>query len=141
MTSHAHSIIAQTIGASPLGSPEVESQSGRGSGFDDDYLPPGEKYSRYRTGRRRHDPLLENGTGHWRDTGCDVARSCFSCPLAACKYDDPTAYREQVRNTRDLEIVATLQDFQHKPEATAHVAELFGLSSRSVNRAVRRAAV
>lgn len=36
--------------------------------------------------------LIDGRIGFLADTGCSVSPSCFSCPLARCKYDDLKVY-------------------------------------------------
>lgn len=37
----------------------------------------------------RRDLIAINETRHYQDTGCSIAPSCLSCPLARCRYDLP----------------------------------------------------
>jgi hypothetical protein len=72
----------------------------------------------------------------YKDDGCDVSDSCFVCPLWQCKYDDPFWYQQYRKNGRDSEVISV-----YKTEgATIHqLAQRFGVSARTIHRALRRA--
>ena len=71
---------------------------------------------------------------HWRDTGCDVAPSCFACPLPQCKHDDPTWYHEFKVAKRDAEVLRLCDSGLSKTD----IAVELGVSRRTVHRATRR---
>lgn len=71
----------------------------------------------------------------YRDTGCEVFPSCLRCPLPQCKYDDPIWYQQYRRQGRDQLILAAFDD---DGATVTQVAELFRLSPRTVQRALRR---
>lgn len=64
---------------------------------------------RARPPRRRgsRDPLPENTK--YRDDGCSVSPSCFSCPLPRCRYEEPGGLRAVLNRMRDNEILALRQ--------------------------------
>ena len=94
-------------------------------------------HSYTRSHRRRHEPVLDGlpELMHYADTGCEVASSCLHCPLPQCKYDDPAWYQAYRRQGRDAELLAA-----HKDEGLSvfQVAERFGVSPRTVHRALKR---
>ena len=51
----------------------------------------------------RANTLPENAC--YRDDGCDVSPSCFSCRLPMCKFDDPGWFQRENRRERDIRIV------------------------------------
>ena len=71
----------------------------------------------------------------YRDNGCEVSPSCLECPLPMCKYDDPTAYYRQIRDSRDREIV---QAKRVEGKSVSQIASHFGLSQRTVHRVLER---
>jgi hypothetical protein len=59
--------------------------------------------------RRRgsRDPLPENT--RYRDDGCSVSDSCFTCPLPRCRYEEPGGLRGVLNQMRDSQILALKQ--------------------------------
>ena len=84
-----------------------------------------------RTARQR-DALPENI--EYRDTGCEVNDSCLTCPLPQCKFDDPAWYHQYRRDNRDRQIYAQCQ----RGLTAFQAANVFGVSPRTVHRALRR---
>ena len=100
----------------------VEQRGGRGSAVD------------RKTADLRLDILPESYA--YRDNGCAVSRSCLRCPLPQCKYDDPNLKRRrEARDRRDVEILALRR---RKRLTVKEVARRFGVSERTVFRAVQR---
>jgi len=68
------------------------------------------------------------------DKGCNVSPSCFDCPLARCKHDDPAQYRQWLSNLKDS------QAYQSRMQgAMIHViAEQLGITERTVFRQLAR---
>ncbi|MQF87316.1 MAG: sigma-70 family RNA polymerase sigma factor [SAR202 cluster bacterium] len=91
-----------------------------------------------KTQRRRNEPFLDSlpEQMHYMDTGCEASLSCLSCPLPRCKYDDPTWYQAYKRRDRDLELLTM---YKCHNLTTGEIASRFGLSQRTVHRAVKRA--
>ena len=72
---------------------------------------------------------------HYEDTGCEVSRSCLSCPLSRCKYDDPVWFQRHRRMARDLKVWRTMQ----LEELTAdQAADRFSVTVRTIFRIMRR---
>jgi hypothetical protein len=84
------------------------------------------------TRRTRRDALPEHT--QYADTGCEVHHSCLSCPLVRCRYDEPGGARRLRSEGRDRQIVA----LQRSGEAVSQIAQRFGVSRRTVFRALAR---
>jgi hypothetical protein len=90
-----------------------------------------------RSYRRRHEPFLDGlpEQMHYSDTGCEVSMSCLECPLPQCKFDDPAWYQAYKRQGRDMEVVWA---YKEERLSVFQVARRFGVSPRTVHRAIRR---
>jgi hypothetical protein len=82
--------------------------------------------------RPRVDALPENID--YADTGCDLYPSCLRCPLPRCRYDEPGGAGGILRTGRDA---AILRLADHDGMAVDRIAEMFGLSRRTVFRVLR----
>lgn len=80
----------------------------------------------------RSDTLPENT--RYADDGCEASRSCLTCPLAMCKYDDPGWVRREDRSHRDDEIFRLRKAGMPVPE----LSRQFRVSTRTVHRVVQR---
>jgi DNA-directed RNA polymerase subunit M/transcription elongation factor TFIIS len=69
--------------------------------------------------------------------GCNVSRSCYSCPLEECMWEQPTARKAYVQDQKTLEIFKQCQHLGTARAAVITGAQL-GLSSRGVYRALKR---
>ena len=78
--------------------------------------------------RRTRDPLPENT--RYRDDGCSISESCFTCPLPRCRYEEPGGLRAVLNELRDREILALKQDGMPVEE----LADRFQVSRRTVFR-------
>ncbi len=78
--------------------------------------------------RRTRDPLPENT--RYRDDGCSISKSCFTCPLPRCRYEEPGGLRAVLNELRDREILALKQDGMPVEE----LADRFQVSRRTVFR-------
>jgi hypothetical protein len=67
----------------------------------------------------------------YRDTGCELARSCLACPLPRCQYDAPRSARKWLVQARDREI-ALLRRKHRIPVNT--LARTYGLTRRTIFR-------
>ena len=87
--------------------------------------------------RRRNDALSQSKSQEYiyRDDGCEISRSCLSCPLPQCKYDDPRWYMEERRKERDRRVLETKE---REKLSVSEVARRFELSPRTVFRILRR---
>ena len=70
----------------------------------------------------------------YEDTGCDLAPSCLECPLALCKYDDPSGARYDRTAMRDTEIMRL---FAEGLKVSA-IALKVNISNRTVYRVIQR---
>ena len=71
----------------------------------------------------------------YADTGCDLYSSCLTCPLPRCRYDDPGGAPAMLRTGRDAAILryATQENI-----SIDNLAEMFGLSRRTIFRVLKR---
>jgi hypothetical protein len=67
----------------------------------------------------------------YRDTGCELARSCLACPLPRCQYDEPGSVRTWLIAARDREI-ALIRRKHHVPINA--LARTYGLTRRTIFR-------
>ena len=73
---------------------------------------------------------------HYRDEGCELADSCLNCPLSECIYDQSGGKQRWIKRQRDREIVRL---FSTEGKGVKELALIFGLSQRTVQRALKRA--
>jgi len=71
----------------------------------------------------------------YRDEGCDLATSCLDCPFPKCIYDEPRGRQHWKKRQRDTEI-ANL--FSSKGKGVKELALMFGVSQRTVQRALEK---
>jgi transcriptional regulator of acetoin/glycerol metabolism len=83
--------------------------------------------------RARRDALPEHTS--YNDTGCEVHKSCLTCPLVRCRYDEPGGVRRLLSEERDRVIVA----LQRRGTTVDLIAQRFGISRRTVFRVLARA--
>jgi AraC-like DNA-binding protein len=70
----------------------------------------------------------------YQDEGCDLAASCLNCPLPVCVHDEPGGKHRLLKQRRTAEI-ARLR--LHEKKSVAELARIFGVSTRTVQRALR----
>jgi hypothetical protein len=68
------------------------------------------------------------------DRGCDLYPSCLNCPLPRCRYEEPGGAAAILRTGRDASILRLAAQDGMDVE---HIAEMFGLSRRTVFRVLR----
>jgi len=73
---------------------------------------------------------------HYQDEGCEFADSCLNCPFENCIYDEPRGKQHYIKRLRDKEIARL---FTSKGKGIKELALMFGLSQRTVQRALKRA--
>ncbi|MGD0353277.1 MAG: helix-turn-helix domain-containing protein [Dehalococcoidia bacterium] len=69
----------------------------------------------------------------WRDQGCEFFPSCLNCPLPKCVEDEP-------RGQQRLRMAARkrrMEDLRRMGKSVKEIAGLFGVSRRTVQRALR----
>jgi hypothetical protein len=79
--------------------------------------------------RVRRDALSDDAD--YRDTGCELARSCLCCPLPRCQHDEPGRVRAWLTSARDHEIARLRK--QHRAPIEA-LARTYGLERRTIFR-------
>jgi DNA-binding NarL/FixJ family response regulator len=70
----------------------------------------------------------------WRDQGCELSPSCLNCPLPKCVEEEPRGQqrlRMEARKRRMAEL-------RRRGQSVKEIAGLFGVSKRTVQRALRR---
>ena len=72
---------------------------------------------------------------NWRDTGCKLHPSCLACPRPLCFYDEKESMAG--RPASKLGVVPDLRGLVNSVGARA-VAEMYGLSTRTVHRELAR---
>ena len=89
-------------------------------------------------GRQLRLPMLDRvpELTHYPDTGCRVSPSCLRCPLEHCVHDHPQVGGGSPRPARDAEIYRI---YRQQGGDIAAIARRFGLSRRTIHRAVARA--
>jgi len=80
--------------------------------------------------RVRYDSLPE--FTRYRDDGCDISESCFTCPLPKCRYEEPGGLRAILNEQRDRQIM----QLRMKGVPVDALADHFGISRRTVFRVI-----
>jgi len=73
---------------------------------------------------------------HYQDAGCEFADSCLNCPFSKCIYDEPRGRQRYIKRLRDKEIA---RQFTANGKGIKELALMFGLSQRTVQRALKKA--
>ena len=82
--------------------------------------------------------MLNNKTDYydeninWRDEGCELFSSCLNCPLPYC-------IEEVARGKQKLRMLgraSQIADIKYRGKSTAEIAWIFGVSGRTVQRAL-----
>ncbi len=69
----------------------------------------------------------------YRDEGCEYAVSCLACPFPQCLYDEPRGRQRWLKDLRNREIKRLFSGGWKISE----LAPLFGVSARTIQRALR----
>ena len=72
----------------------------------------------------------------YRDEGCELAESCLDCPFEECVYDEPGGKQRLVKKMRNKEMAEL---FTSEGKKVKELAEIFGVSQRTVQRALKSA--
>ena len=72
----------------------------------------------------------------YADTGCDLYPSCLSCPLPRCRYEENGGAPAILRTGRDATILRLARE---DGVGVDRLAEMFGLSRRTIFRVLRAA--
>jgi hypothetical protein len=70
---------------------------------------------------------------HYRDEGCEYAKSCLACPFPQCLYDEPRGRQHWLKDRRNKEIKRLFSDGWKVSE----LSPLFGVSQRTIQRALK----
>ena len=101
-------------------------------------LTPGDELMRQ---LRETATVIEDGLPEecaYRDEGCAIAPSCLNCPLPVCIYDIPHGKQRHLKEIRDREIKRL---FHQEGKGTGEIAQMFGVSERTVGRALKHSPV
>ncbi len=74
----------------------------------------------------------------YQDEGCELADSCLNCPFTGCIYDEPGGKQRWLKGRRAREMVKL---FATKGKEVKELALMFGVSQRTVQRALKAALV
>jgi hypothetical protein len=69
----------------------------------------------------------------WRDEGCAVFVSCLNCPLPRCVEEEPRGQQRLRLAARNKQMV----ELRQGGKSIKEIADLFGVSCRTVERALR----
>ena len=69
---------------------------------------------------------------NWRDDGCELFPSCLNCPLPRCVEEEPRGKQRLGMSAR----ARRMAELRRDGKSTREIAELFGLCSRTVQRAL-----
>jgi DNA-binding transcriptional ArsR family regulator len=70
----------------------------------------------------------------YRDEGCDLSYSCLNCPFPNCVYEEPGGRQRWVKKIRAREMARL---FTTKGKSVKELALIFGVSQRTVQRALK----
>jgi hypothetical protein len=70
----------------------------------------------------------------WRDEGCELFSSCLNCPLPKCVEDEPRG-QQRLRMTARK---GRMAEMRRRGKSVKEIAVIFGVSKRTVQRALRR---
>jgi predicted DNA-binding protein (UPF0251 family) len=71
----------------------------------------------------------------YQDEGCELADSCLSCPFPQCIDEQPRGKQRWLKRARDREVVRL---FNSKGKSIRELAQMFGVSRRTIQRALRK---
>jgi hypothetical protein len=70
---------------------------------------------------------------HYRDEGCEYARSCLDCPFPQCLFEEPRGRQRWMKGQRNREIHRLFDEGRKIGE----LARMFGVSRRTIQRAIK----
>ena len=74
---------------------------------------------------------------HYKDEGCELAKSCLNCPFPRCIYDEPGGKQRLLKQQRDRQIASL---YKNGGKGVKELALIFGISQRTVQRALKATA-
>ncbi len=80
------------------------------------------------------EPDLPPEYCRYRDEGCELADSCLNCSFPQCIYDQPRGRQRWLKKLRAKEMARL---FTTKGKGLKELAEMFGVSRRTVQRALK----
>jgi len=101
--------------------------------FETAIIEPDEALTTPETTDDNTDPLPEYC--HYQDEGCEFAASCLNCPFLRCVHDEPGGKQHFVKELRDREVLRRYT----AGKTIKELAMMFGISQRTVHRALKRA--
>jgi len=69
----------------------------------------------------------------WKDTGCEIADACLTCPLPVCKHDDP-AWFAKYKQAAKYRIIFYLLRISSTTEDVNRLAEHYNFTTRTIFR-------
>ena len=73
---------------------------------------------------------------NWKDAGCDLYPACLKCPLVRCIEEEPRGRQRRRLGSRS----ADMQEMRGRGCTVREIASAYGLSARTVQRALRKSA-
>ena len=70
----------------------------------------------------------------YQDEGCEFAPSCLNCPLPVCVYDEQGGKQRLLKRRRAEEME---RQFTREGKSIGELAQIFGVSRRTVQRALK----
>jgi AraC-like DNA-binding protein len=70
----------------------------------------------------------------YHDNGCEFAQSCLNCHLPICVYDEPGGKQRLLKRRRAAEMA---RQFTREGKSIGELAQIFGVSRRTVQRALK----
>jgi AraC-like DNA-binding protein len=70
----------------------------------------------------------------YHDDGCEFEQSCLNCHLPICVYDEPGGKQRLLKRRRAAEMVRL---FTSEGKSVGELAQVFGISRRTVQRALK----
>ncbi len=71
---------------------------------------------------------------HYRDEGCEVHKSCLSCPLPGCIYEVAGGKQRWLKRQRNRQVA---RQFVSEGKGVKELAQSFGISTRTVQRVLK----
>ena len=75
---------------------------------------------------------------HYRDEGCEFSSSCLNCPFPRCIYELPGGRQRWLKRQREGHMARL---FTTEGKAVKELALMFGVSQRTVQRALKKALI
>jgi len=72
----------------------------------------------------------------YHDEGCEFADSCLNCPLPLCVHDEPGGRQRLLKRQRGCDMARM---YTTGGKGIKELAEIFNVSQRTVQRALKRA--